>query len=122
MFGASSYDHTGGTVATLTWSGGSGPHSVISVAQSSPGHPLFSSATISSGSTPVNGTQYLAAGDYAFYCGVHGVSMSSTLHVTGTPLARPGGGANPGGKKKKCKKGKKRKHGKCFRKHKHHRP
>jgi plastocyanin len=37
----------------------------------------------------VNGTQFLSAGSYAFFCSVHGSSMSGTLNVTGTPLAKP---------------------------------
>src|SRR5436190_14365700 len=55
------------------------------------GHTLFKSATIASGaSSSVNGTQYLAPGDYLFHCTIHGPSMSATLHVEGgTPVARP---------------------------------
>ena len=55
------------------------------------GRRLFKSPTISSGSTTsVNGTQYLAPGDYVFHCTIHGPSMSATLRVVGgAPLARP---------------------------------
>jgi plastocyanin len=118
QFSAPSFDHDAGTVATLMHTGGAS-HSVVSVATAPGGQPLFSSALISSGSTPINGTASLPAGDYAFYCGFHGPSMSSSLHITGT--AAPGSGAAPNGpyssKKKKCK----RKHGakkrRCKKKH-----
>lgn len=55
------------------------------------GNKLFASATTSPGNTaPINGTQYLTAGDYPFHCSVH-PNMQATLHVTsaGTPVARP---------------------------------
>jgi plastocyanin len=52
---------------------------------------LFRSATITGGTTPVNGTQYLATGDYAFFCTIHPTTMNGTLHVTGagSPVPRP---------------------------------
>jgi plastocyanin len=52
---------------------------------------LFRSPTISVGTTGVQGTQYLSAGDYSFFCTVHPATMQATLHVTGngTPQARP---------------------------------
>jgi hypothetical protein len=52
---------------------------------------LFRSPTISGGSTSVQGTQYLSAGDYTFYCTIHPTTMQATLHVTsnGAPQARP---------------------------------
>jgi hypothetical protein len=55
------------------------------------GQPLFASPIISSGQTAaVQGTQYLAPGDYVFHCAVHGPVMSAALHVAGgAPLARP---------------------------------
>jgi plastocyanin len=55
------------------------------------GKNLFFSPTIGTGSTTVNGTQYLTAGSYAFYCTVHPFEMSANLVVTGagTPVARP---------------------------------
>jgi plastocyanin len=83
-----SFNHDAGTVATFVHSGAS-PHNVTSTQKGPDGKTLFSSATISSGSAPVNGTQYLAAGSYPFFCTVHGPSMSGTLIVSGTPQARP---------------------------------
>jgi plastocyanin len=52
---------------------------------------LFRSPTISGGIVAVDGTQYLAAGDYAFFCTIHPTTMQATLHVSGngTPVARP---------------------------------
>ena len=67
-------------------------HNVTATAAGPDGKPLFRSATISGGgSGTVNGTQYLPAGDYPFFCTIHGSVMSGTLHVTGagTALARP---------------------------------
>lgn len=52
---------------------------------------LFLSPTITGGSAGVEGTQYLAAGDYTFFCTIHPTTMQATLHVSGngTPQARP---------------------------------
>ena len=52
---------------------------------------LFRSKDLIPGQTaPINGTQYLTAGDYPFHCRIH-PGMKATLHVTtaGTPVARP---------------------------------
>jgi plastocyanin len=55
------------------------------------GKALFRTPTFSNGTLSVDGTQYLPAGDYAFFCTVHPTTMNATLHVTGngTPQARP---------------------------------
>lgn len=55
------------------------------------GKALFRSATIDSGITGVQGTQYLPAGTYSFFCTVHPTTMQATLIVdpNGTPQARP---------------------------------
>jgi plastocyanin len=54
------------------------------------GKTLFGSATVTNASANVNGTQYLAPGDYTFHCSIHGPIMSATLHVGGgTPVSRP---------------------------------
>jgi plastocyanin len=89
VYNPTTYSHDGGTVATMTWAGGTGPHDVVASQNGSDGQPLFKSIQIGAGSTPVNGTQFLPAGGYPFFCSVHGASMSGTLNVTGTPLARP---------------------------------
>jgi plastocyanin len=86
-FNAASYAHDGGTIAQLTVSGGS--HNATAGASGPDGKPLFRSSTIGGGATPVNGTQYLNAGSYAFICTIHPDTMQATLNVTGTGLARP---------------------------------
>jgi hypothetical protein len=96
-YSASSFTIAGGQVAkfhnaTIS-SGYSGTsHSVLANNRKTlGGKPLFVSKIIPSGATTaVNGTQYLAPGDYVFHCAVHGPSMSATLQVVGgAPLARP---------------------------------
>lgn len=66
-------------------------HNVTARQNGSDGKALFVSPTISGGTTAVQGTQYLSAGDYTFYCTIHPTTMQATLHVTsnGTPQARP---------------------------------
>jgi plastocyanin len=86
-FNAPVYAHDAGTVATLTSLGNQ--HNVTASAPGPDGQPLFRSATISGGSTPVNGTQFVAAGAYTFFCTVHPSTMVATLAVSGTPLPRP---------------------------------
>jgi plastocyanin len=49
--------------------------------------PLFRSATIGAGQTPVNGTNALGAGTYRFFCTVHPTEMTGQLVVT--PSASP---------------------------------
>jgi plastocyanin len=72
---------------------GNAPHNVVST-QSSGGQPLFSSgAPISGGTSPVNGTQFLAPGTYPFVCEVH-AGMKASLIVSAssggsTPAAKP---------------------------------
>jgi plastocyanin len=85
-FNATSYAHDGGTLAQLTVTGSS--HNVTANANGPDGKTLFRSGTISSGTTPVNGTQYLGAGSYPFFCTVH-PEMQATLNVTGAGLPRP---------------------------------
>jgi plastocyanin len=78
-----------GQVATYQNPGGVS-HNVFASGNGPDGEPLFSSATIDSGQTPVNGTQYLAPGTYRFVCTIH-PAMTADLVVTGngSPLARP---------------------------------
>jgi plastocyanin len=49
--------------------------------------PLFRSAEIGLGQTPVNGTESLGAGTYRFFCTVHPTQMTGQLVVT--PSATP---------------------------------
>jgi plastocyanin len=86
-FNATSYAHDGGTVAQLTVTGSS--HNVTAYANGPDAKTLFRSGTISGGTTPVNGTQYLSAGSYSFFCSIHPDTMQATLNVTGTGLPRP---------------------------------
>jgi len=86
-----------GTVASFqNQDPGVSPHDVTAVDVGTDGLPLFRSATINQGQTPVNGTDALAAGSYRFFCTVHPTQMVGELVVTGT--------APPTTKKKKCKK------------------
>ena len=73
------FQHTGG-----------GSHNVTST-QFSGGVRLFASATISSGTTSVDGTQFLPPGTYPFICTVHS-NMAADLVVrdTGSPAPSPG--------------------------------
>jgi plastocyanin len=68
-----------------------GSHNVTARQKGLDGQALFRSATISGGTASVDGTQFLSAGDYQFFCTVHPTTMSGTLHVTstGAPQARP---------------------------------
>ena len=66
------------------------PHNVIASGIGPDGAVLFRSETIDSGQAPVDGTQYLDPGTYAFVCTVHS-EMTANLQVTGngSPIARP---------------------------------
>ena len=79
-----------GQVATFQNNDGSS-HNVFASGNGPDGEVLFSSDTITSGQAPVNGTQYLGTGTYAFVCTVH-PEMTANLVVTGngSPVARPG--------------------------------
>jgi plastocyanin len=86
-FNQPSYSHDGSTVAQLTVGGST--HNATANATGPDGKALFRSATVSSGNTPVNGTQYLSAGSYPFICTIHPSTMQATLNVIGTGLPRP---------------------------------
>lgn len=67
-------------------------HNVTATSAGPDGLPLFFSDTIVGGSSsPVAGTQYLAAGTYPFVCTLH-TGMNGSLDVSGagTPVPRPG--------------------------------
>ena len=88
-YSAATYTAGQGEVVPFQVTGGS--HNVTARQTGPDGKALFRSATISGGTIPVDGTQYLAAGDYQFFCTIHPTTMNATLHVTasGTPQARP---------------------------------
>src|SRR3954447_8467328 len=88
-FSAPVYTIDQGEVGQLQVNGGS--HNATAPQNGAAGQALFRSPTISAGTTGVQGTQYLSAGDYAFFCTIHPSTMQATLHVTsnGTPQARP---------------------------------
>jgi plastocyanin len=87
-FSLPNYTSDQGAVATLQVTGSS--HNVTASANGPDGKALFRSATISGGTTGVNGTQYLSAGSYPFVCTIH-PGMAATLVVSGngTPVPRP---------------------------------
>lgn len=66
-------------------------HNVTAKLKGPDGRALFRSRTISSGTTPVDGVQYLKGGVYDFHCTIH-AGMEAKLDVStsaGTPAARP---------------------------------
>lgn len=67
-------------------------HNLTSTELGPDGEDLFASETIPvDSSSPVAGSQYLAAGTYPFVCTLHpGMSGDLTVDSTGTPAARPG--------------------------------
>jgi len=65
-------------------------HDVTASDKGPDGGKLFNSGQVKQGTVPIDGTQYLAAGDYHFICAIHGAGMSATLRVNpGSPQARP---------------------------------
>jgi plastocyanin len=72
--------------------GGANQHNVTARQNGPDGKVLFSTPTLNGGqSATVDGTQYLTAGTYTFFCTIHPTEMQATLVVTssGTPQARP---------------------------------
>jgi len=88
-FSATTYTIDQGEVGQLQVTGST--HNVTARQSGPDGQALFRTPTISGGSTGVQGTQFLSAGDYTFFCTVHPTTMQATLHVTsnGAPQARP---------------------------------
>ena len=66
-------------------------HNVTARTNGPDGDFLFISPTIGNGTSTVEGTQYLTAGTYAFFCTTHPLSMQGNLQVSGlgAALARP---------------------------------
>jgi hypothetical protein len=76
---------------TLT-NGGASSHNVTARQNGPDGHFLFSTPDLGGGQqATVNGTQYLTAGSYQFFCSLHPTEMQATLLVSsnGPPQARP---------------------------------
>jgi plastocyanin len=76
---------------TMT-NGGASAHNVSARQNGPDGHFLFSTPDVAGGQqATVNGTQYLTAGTYQFFCTLHPTEMQATLVVSsnGTPQARP---------------------------------
>jgi plastocyanin len=72
--------------------GGANQHNATARQNGSDGKALFSTPTLSGGQqATLDGTQYLTAGSYPFFCTIHPTEMQATLVVTGngTPQARP---------------------------------
>jgi plastocyanin len=88
-FSAPTYTIDQGEVGQLQVTGST--HNATARQTGPDGQALFRSPTISSGNAGVQGTQYLSAGDYSFFCTIHPTTMQATLHVTGNgaPQARP---------------------------------
>lgn len=88
-FNAATYTTDQGEVVPLQVTGSS--HNVTANQNGPDGKALFRTPTISSGTTGVQGTQYLSAGTYTFFCSVHPTTMQATLVVGpgGAPQPRP---------------------------------
>jgi plastocyanin len=88
-FSAPTYTTDQGEVAQLQVTGST--HNATARQNGPDGQALFRSPSISGGTAGVQGTQYLSAGDYVFFCTIHPTTMQATLHVTsnGAPQARP---------------------------------
>jgi plastocyanin len=85
-FGKSAFTIDEGTVATFQNSDpGTSPHDVTSIIRRGP-KPLFASAVIGLGETPVSGTERLGPGSYRFFCTIHPTQMSGQLVVAGSGI------------------------------------
>jgi plastocyanin len=98
-FNAPTYTTDQGEVVPFQVTGSD--HNVTAHGNGPDGQALFRTPTISGGTTGVQGTQYLSAGQYTFFCTVHPTTMQATLIVTGngTPQARPSGSVSVRSKK-----------------------
>ncbi len=89
-FSLTSYTMDQGDRPTLQ-NTGVNQHNATASSNGPDGKPLFSSPTIGTGTTTLNGTQYLTTGGYTFICTIHPDTMIATLSVSanGTPIPRP---------------------------------
>jgi plastocyanin len=90
-FNAPTYTTDQGEVVPFQVTGNT--HNVTAHQKGPDGGALFRTPTIPGGTTGVQGTQYLSAGNYTFFCTVHPTTMEATLVVSGngTPQPRPSG-------------------------------
>jgi plastocyanin len=90
-FNAPTYTMNQGERPTFT-NGGANQHNATARTNGPDNRALFSTPTLNGGQqATLNGTQYLTAGTYTFFCTIHPTEMQATLVVTGsgTPQARP---------------------------------
>src|SRR3954471_4485508 len=90
-YNAATYTMNQGERPSFT-DGGANQHNVTARTNGPDKRALFSTPTINGGQqAAVDGTQYLTAGTYTFFCTIHPTEMQATLVVTsnGTPQARP---------------------------------
>jgi plastocyanin len=90
-YNAPTYTMNQGERPTFT-DGGANQHNVTARTNGPDNRALFSTPTLNGGQqAAVDGTQYLTAGTYTFFCTIHPTEMQATLVVTGngTPQARP---------------------------------
>jgi plastocyanin len=90
-YNAPTYTMDQGERPTFT-DGGASQHNVTGRQNGPDKRALFSTPTLNGGQqAAVDGTQYLTAGTYSFFCTIHPTEMQATLVVTsnGTPQARP---------------------------------
>jgi plastocyanin len=90
-FNAPTYTMNQGERPSFT-NGGANQHNATARQNGPDGKVLFSTPTLGGGqSATLDGTQYLTAGSYTFFCTIHPTEMQATLVVTGngTPQARP---------------------------------
>jgi plastocyanin len=91
-YSAPAYNLDTGAIAQFRNADPGVSHDVRAMQKGPDGKPLFESGRIKDATVPVDGTQYLAPGNYVFFCSIHGFQqMHATLTVSGgtPPVARP---------------------------------
>jgi plastocyanin len=82
-YGKASFTIDRGTLATFdNEDPGTSPHDVTAFDNGAKNRPLFRSAQITLGQTPVTGTDALGPGTYRFFCTVHPTEMQGQIVVT----------------------------------------